>query len=42
MMMMNNRKMHMVETWAENLKITTPEDYYAMCGLMKKRIYSDE
>lgn len=42
MMMMNDRKMHMVETCAENLKITTPEDYYAMCGLMKKKIYSDE
>lgn len=38
MMMMNGKKIHVVETCAENLKITTPEDYYAMCGLIKKKI----
>ena len=37
-MMMNfGKKLHMVETQAENIKITTPEDYYVACGLIAKR-----
>ena len=34
MMINAGKKLHMVETCAENIKITTPEDYYAASGLV--------
>ena len=37
LMMDAGRKLHMVETDAENIKITTPDDYYVAKGLIKKR-----
>ena len=36
MMMSHGKQLHMVETCAENIKITTPEDYFVACGLMKR------
>jgi len=36
MMMDAGRKLHMVETDAENIKITTPEDFYVAKGLIAR------
>ena len=30
----SDKKLHIVETWAENIKITTPEDFYMAEGLI--------
>ena len=37
MMMKAGKKLHMVETCAENIKITTPEDFYVAQGLILKQ-----
>ena len=37
MMMDAGKKLHMVETDAENIKITTPEDFYVAKGLIARR-----
>ena len=42
MMMKEGIKLHSVETCSENIKITTPEDYYVAQGLIMKRKGEDE
>lgn len=37
MMKMEGKEMHRVETCAENIKITTIEDYYTMCGILGEK-----
>ena len=37
MMIKTGMKLHAVETCSENIKITTPEDYYVAQGLIMKR-----
>jgi len=38
----SNKPLHSVETWAENIKITTPDDYYTATALIKKLKDNDE
>ena len=43
MMMKAGKKLHTVETTAENIKITTPEDFYVATGLiMRKKMEQHE
>lgn len=41
MMMDAGKKLHMVETDAENIKITTPEDFYVAKGLIARRAVNE-